>query len=103
MPFCSKCGTELVEGAKYCSKCGMAFDSIAMRSERGSLGETKRAHASKDTEGEKVGKKIGLSFDFELNKGEKVLLESPNVIDIEFKKQTDFFQELNNSTIMQRQ
>jgi hypothetical protein len=42
LPFCSKCGTELVEGAKYCSKCGMAVDSTAIRSERGTLGRTKR-------------------------------------------------------------
>jgi len=39
-----------------------------------------------------MGEKIGLSFDFELENGEKVLLESPNVIDIEFKKQQEFFQ-----------
>lgn len=42
LPFCSKCGTELVEGEKYCSKCGMAVDSMAIRSERGTLGRTKR-------------------------------------------------------------
>jgi len=37
-------------------------------------------------------RKIGISFDFELEEGEKVLLESPTIVDIEFKKQADFFQ-----------
>ncbi len=26
MPFCWKCGTELTQGANYCSKCGIAID-----------------------------------------------------------------------------
>lgn len=33
-----------------------------------------------------------MSFDFELTEGAKVLLERPNVIDIEFNQQKDFFQ-----------
>lgn len=92
MSFCPKCGTELVEGTKYCSKCGIVVDSITMRSEKGPLGKTIQPYVSKTAKTEKSGKKIGLSFDFELNEGENVLLESPTIIDIEFNKQQDFFQ-----------
>jgi uncharacterized protein YxjI len=38
LPFCWKCGTELDEDAKYCSKCGMAFDSRTAPVDMGFLG-----------------------------------------------------------------
>lgn len=46
--------------------------------------------------------KIGISFDFELEEGEKVLQESPTVIDVEFKKQADFFQTIVGEKIKGR-
>jgi hypothetical protein len=42
LPFCSKCGTKLVEEAKFCPKCGMAVDSAARRLTRESLDKPKR-------------------------------------------------------------
>ena len=34
MPFCSKCGTELAEGAKYCPKCGAPVDITSIEPKR---------------------------------------------------------------------
>ena len=42
LTFCTKCGNELVEGAKFCPKCGMAVDSAARRSKRESFDRPKR-------------------------------------------------------------
>ncbi|MHA2407299.1 MAG: GIN domain-containing protein [Candidatus Ranarchaeia archaeon] len=42
LTFCTKCGSELVEGAKFCPKCGMAVDSAARRPKRESLDRPKR-------------------------------------------------------------
>jgi len=39
--FCPKCGTELENGTKFCSKCGMAVDSNIPRPERESSRKTK--------------------------------------------------------------
>ena len=47
MPFCSKCGTELVEGTKYCTKCGMAVGSNAVNPERGPIRRAKRKPISR--------------------------------------------------------
>ena len=46
MPFCSKCGTELDEGTKYCPKCGMAVGSTATRPKRGTVDRPKRKTGS---------------------------------------------------------
>lgn len=46
--------------------------------------------------------KIGISFDFELEEGEKVLQESPTVVDVEFDKQEDFFQTIVGEKIKGR-
>ncbi|KON29671.1 hypothetical protein AC477_05620 [miscellaneous Crenarchaeota group-1 archaeon SG8-32-1] len=42
MTFCTKCGNELVEGAKFCPKCGTAVDTAAIRSTRETLKKPKR-------------------------------------------------------------
>ena len=42
MTFCTKCGNELVEGAKFCPKCGMAVGSPARRLTRESSNKYKR-------------------------------------------------------------
>ncbi|MFC1486766.1 GIN domain-containing protein [Thermoproteota archaeon] len=47
MPFCSKCGTELVEGTKYCTKCGMAIGSYLVNHERGPIRRAKRKPISR--------------------------------------------------------
>jgi len=49
-----------------------------------------------------MGEKIGISFDYELEEGEKVLQESPTVIDVEFGKQEDFFQTIVGEKIKGR-
>jgi len=42
LTFCTKCGNELVEGAEFCPKCGLAVDSPARRSARESLDKPRR-------------------------------------------------------------
>ena len=42
LTFCAKCGTELVEGAKFCPKCGMAIDSLIRRTAREPLDKSKK-------------------------------------------------------------
>lgn len=49
-----------------------------------------------------MGEKIGLSFDFELDGGEKVQQESATIIDVEFEKQEDFFQTIVGEKIKGR-
>jgi hypothetical protein len=49
-----------------------------------------------------MGEKIGLSFDFELDEGEKVLQESATIVDVEFEKQEDFFQTIVGEKIKGR-
>jgi hypothetical protein len=39
--FCPKCGTELEQGAKFCSKCGMVVDSRIAQPERGQNSKVK--------------------------------------------------------------
>lgn len=42
MTFCKKCGKELVEGAKFCPKCGQSVDSPVVHSARESYGRYRR-------------------------------------------------------------
>jgi len=49
-----------------------------------------------------MAEKIGLSFDFELEEGEKVQQESATIIDVEFEKQEDFFQTIVGEKIKGR-
>ena len=53
----------------------MAVDSITTRSERGSLGKTEQPRVAKDTNREKMEKKIRLFFEFELKEAIKKGLE----------------------------
>lgn len=46
--------------------------------------------------------KVGISFEFELEEEEKILQESPTVIDVEFHKQADFFQTIVGTKIKGR-
>ncbi len=49
-----------------------------------------------------MGEKIGLSFDFELEEGEKVRQESATIVDVEFEKQKDFFETIVGDKIKGR-
>jgi len=49
-----------------------------------------------------MGEIIGVSFEFELEDNEKVLLESPTIVDVEFDKQENFFQTIVGEKIKGR-
>jgi len=49
-----------------------------------------------------LGEIIGLSFDFELDEGEKVIQESATIVDAEFDKQENFFQTIVGQKIKGR-
>ncbi|MDG6223530.1 MAG: DUF2807 domain-containing protein [Candidatus Bathyarchaeota archaeon] len=46
MPFCSNCGTELVEDAKYCPSCGVPVYPLVAEADRRTQSKTKRKKIS---------------------------------------------------------